>query len=75
MTKTKKFFRGLALILANICLVLGGVYVLFAILDGFNPLLHFLSEDFMLTKYLDEVIIGCAMALGICTIAAVWKKK
>lgn len=75
MSKTKKVFRMLALILANVCLVLGGVYVLFTILDGFNPLLHFISPDFILTKYLDKILIGCGMALGLCSIVALWKTK
>ncbi|MDD3400058.1 MAG: hypothetical protein PHT58_00295 [Eubacteriales bacterium] len=75
MSKTKKVFRVLALIFANICLVLGAVFILFTILDNYNPLLHFLSPDFLLTKYIKEIIILSSMALGICTLVACWKKK
>ncbi|MDO4564890.1 MAG: hypothetical protein Q4C04_04680 [Clostridia bacterium] len=75
MTKTKRVFRMLAMIFANALLVIGGVYILFTILDHFNPLLHFISDDFFLTVYIEEVLIGLGIALGVCSIVALWRRR
>ncbi|MDO4543303.1 MAG: hypothetical protein Q4C01_02015 [Clostridia bacterium] len=75
MPQYKRVFRTLSLIFANMLIVLGCVYILFAILDVYNPLLHFLSDSFFLTMYLEEVMIGLGLALAICSIVSLWRTK
>ena len=45
-------------IIANAAIVLSIIYIVFYILDGFNPMLHFLGEQVFVTRYLDVIIAG-----------------
>ncbi len=61
-------------ILANAGIILGGVYILFYILDRFNPMLHFLSGSNPFSQYLDIILAVMAMLLGILYLAETWKR-
>lgn len=39
--KAKKILNVIPQIIANVTIVLSAVYILFYILDGYNPMLHF----------------------------------
>ena len=52
-------------IIANAAIVLSVVYIVFYILDRFNPMLHFLGEQVVVSKYLDVIIAALALILGI----------
>ena len=58
---------------ANAAIVLSVVYILFYILDGFNPMLHFLGEQVVVPRYLDVIIAGLALILGVFFIICTWK--
>ena len=63
--KAKKILNVIPQIIANVTIVLSAVYILFYILDGYNPMLHFLGEQVFLTRYLDIIIAGLGLLLGI----------
>ena len=68
MKKKKSVPRWLQIvstIIANAAIVLSIIYIVFYILDGFNPMLHFLGEQVFVTRYLDVIIAGIALLLGI----------
>ncbi len=59
--------------IANAAIVLAVVYIVFYILDGFNPMLHFLGEQVIVSKYLDVIIAGLALVLGVLFLICTWK--
>ncbi len=76
MKKKKSVPRWLQIvstIIANASIVLAVVYILFYILDGFNPMLHFLGEQVLVTRYLDVIIAALALILGILFLICTWK--
>lgn len=76
MKKKKSVPRWLQIvstILANAAIVLSIIYIVFYILDDFNPMLHFLGEQVFVTRYLDVIIAGIALALGILFLICTWK--
>ena len=77
MKKKKKalprWFTLISTIVANATIVLSVVYILFYILDGFNPMLHFLGEQVYVTKYLDVIIAALALVLGVLFLICTWK--
>lgn len=68
-----RWFQILSTVVANAAIVLSVVYILFYILDGFNPMLHFLGEQVVITRYLDVIIAGLALILGVFFIICTWK--
>ena len=68
-----RWFQILSTVVANAAIVLSVVYILFYILDGFNPMLHFLGEQVVVTRYLDVIIAGLALILGVFFIICTWK--
>ena len=76
MKKKKSVPRWLQIvstIVANSAIVLSVIYIVFYILDGFNPMLHFLGEQVFVTRYLDVIIAGIALLLGILFLICTWK--
>lgn len=76
MNKKKSVPRWLQIvstIIANAAIVLAIIYIVFYILDGFNPMLHFLGEQVYVTKYLDVIIAALALVLGILFLICTWK--
>lgn len=76
MKKKKSVPRWLQIvstIIANAAIVLSIIYIVFYILDGFNPMLHFLGEQVFVTRYLDVIIAGIALLLGILFLICTWK--
>ena len=71
--KSQKLLNLIPQIIANAVIVLSAVYILFYILDGFNPMLHFLGDQVFLTKYLDIIIAVLALVLGVLFIVCTWK--
>ena len=71
--KAKQILNVIPQIIANVTIVLSAVYILFYILDGYNPMLHFLGEQVFLTRYLDIIIAGLGLLLGILFIVCTWK--
>lgn len=75
--KKKKSVPGwlkvISTVIANAAIVLSVVYILFYILDGFNPMLHFLGEQVIVSRYLDVIIAGLALVLGILFLICTWK--
>lgn len=69
----KKILNVIPQIIANVTIVLSAVYILFYILDDFNPMLHFLGDQVFLTKYLDIILAGLGLVLGILFIVCTWK--
>ncbi len=67
------WLRVLSTIIANAAIVLSVVYILFYILDGFNPMLHFLGEQVIVSRYLDVIIAGLALVLGVLFLICTWK--
>lgn len=70
---TRKILNVIPQIIANVTIVLSAVYILFYILDDFNPMLHFLGDQVFLTKYLDIILAGLGLVLGILFIVCTWK--
>ena len=68
-----RWFKILSTIVANAAIVLAVVYLLCYILDGFNPMLHFLGEQVFVTRYLDVIIAALALLLGIFFLICTWK--
>ena len=68
-----KWLRILSTVIANAAIVLSVVYILFYILDGFNPMLHFLGEQVIVSRYLDVIIAGLALVLGVLFLICTWK--
>ena len=60
-------------IIANAAIVCSVVYIVFYILDRFNPMLHFLDEQVMVTHYLDVIIAALALILGVLFLICTWK--
>ena len=60
-------------VVANAAIVLSIVYIVFYILDGFNPMLHFLGEQVIVSKYLDVIIASIALILGVLFLICTWK--
>lgn len=60
-------------IVANTAIVLSIVYIVFYILDRFNPMLHFLGEQVFVSRYLDVIIAALALILGILFLICTWK--
>ena len=76
MKKKKSVPRWLKIvstIVANAAIVCAVVYIVFYILDRFNPMLHFLSEQILVTQYLDVIIAGLALILGVLFLICTWK--
>ena len=76
MKKKKSVPRWLQIvstIVANAAIVLSVIYIVFYILDGFNPMLHFLGEQVIVSKYLDVIIAGLALLLGVLFLICTWK--
>ena len=69
----KKILNVIPQIVANVTIVLSAVYILFYILDGYNPMLHFLGDQVFLTKYLDIILACLGLLLGILFIVCTWK--
>ncbi len=76
MKKKKSVPRWLQIastIIANAAIVLSVIYIVFYILDGFNPMLHFLGEQVFVSRYLDVIIAALALVLGILFLICTWK--
>ena len=76
MKKKKSVPRWLQIvstIVANSAIVLSIVYIVFYILDGFNPMLHFLGEQVFVSRYLDVIIAALALILGVLFLICTWK--
>ena len=76
MKKKKSVPRWLQIastIIANAAIVCSIVYIVFYILDRFNPMLHFLGEQVVVSRYLDVIIAGLALILGVLFIICTWK--
>ena len=76
MKKKKSVPRWLQItstIIANAAIVASVIYILFYILDGFNPMLHFLGEQVFVTRYLDVIVASLALALGVLFLICTWK--
>lgn len=76
MKKKKALPRWLQIastIIANAAIVCAVVYIVFYILDRFNPMLHFLSDQILMTQYLDIIIAGLALILGVLFLVCTWK--
>ena len=76
MKKKKSVPRWLQIvstIIANAAIVASVVYIVFYILDRFNPMLHFLGEQIIVSQYLDVIIAGLALLLGILFLICTWK--
>ncbi len=76
MKKKKSVPRWLQIastIIANAAIVFSVVYIVFYILDGFNPMLHFLGEQVLVTRYLDVIIAALALVLGVLFLICTWK--
>ena len=77
MKKKKKsvprWLQIVSTIIANAAIVLSVVYILFYILDGFNPMLHFLGEQVIVSRYLDVIIAALALILGVLFLICTWK--
>ena len=76
MKKKKSVPRWLQIastITANAAIVLSVIYIVFYILDGFNPMLHFLGEQVIVSRYLDVIIAALALMLGILFLICTWK--
>ena len=76
MKKKKSVPRWLQIastIVANAAIVCAVVYIVFYILDRFNPMLHFLSDQILATQYLDVIIAGLALILGVLFLICTWK--
>lgn len=77
MKKKKKsvprWLQVVSTIIANAAIVFSVVYIVFYILDGFNPMLHFLGEQVYVTKFLDVIIAALALVLGVLFLICTWK--
>lgn len=76
MKKKKSVPRWLQIvstIIANTAIVLSIIFIVFYILDDFNPMLHFLGEQVFVTRYLDVIIAGLALTLGVLFLICTWK--
>ena len=71
--KTKRKLLVIPQIIANAAIVLGAVYILFYILDIYNPMYHFLDEHIWITRYLDIIVAVLALLLGILFIVCTWE--
>ena len=60
-------------IVANAAIVCSVVYITFYILDRFNPMLHFLGEQVLISRYLDFIIAALALILGVLFLICTWK--
>ena len=60
-------------VVANAAIVLSIVYIVFYILVRFNPMLHVLGEQVIVSRYLDVIIAGLALILGILFLICTWK--
>ncbi|MBQ6146468.1 MAG: hypothetical protein IJI82_05500 [Clostridia bacterium] len=68
-----RWLQVVSTIVANAAIVLSVVYILFYILDGFNPMLHFLGEQVLVSRYLDVIIAALALILGVLFLVCTWK--
>ena len=68
-----RWLRIVSTVIANAAIVLSIVYILFYILDGFNPMLHFLGEQVVVSRYLDVIVAALALILGILFLICTWK--
>ena len=68
-----RWLQILSTIIANAAIVLSVVYIVFYILDGFNPMLHFLGEQVIVSRYLDVIIAALALILGVLFLICTWK--
>ena len=76
MKKKKSVPRWLQIastIIANAAIVCAVVYIVFYILDRFNPMLHFISDQILVTQYLDVIIAALALILGVLLLICTWK--
>lgn len=75
MKKSKTVPRWLQIastVIANAAIVTSIVFIVFYILDKFNPMLHFLDQVF-LSRYLDVIVASLALLLGILFLVCTWK--
>ena len=75
MKKSKSVPRWLQIVstvIANAAIVTSIVFIVFYILDKFNPMLHFLDQVF-LSQYLDVIVASLALLLGILFLVCTWK--
>ena len=75
MKKSKTVPRWLQIVstvIANAAIVTSIVFIVFYILDKFNPMLHFLDQVF-LSQYLDVIVASLALLLGILFLVCTWK--
>ena len=68
-----RWLQTVSTVVANAAIVLSVVYITFYILDGFNPMLHFLGEQVAVSKYLDVIIAALALVLGVLFLVCTWK--
>lgn len=76
MKKKKSVPRWLQIvstIVANSAIVLSVVYIVFYILDRFNPMLKFLGDQVFVSRYLDVIIAALALILGVLFLICTWK--
>ena len=76
MKKKKSVPRWLQIIstiVANAAIVLSIIYIVFYILDRFNPMLKFLGDQVFVSRYLDVIIAAVALALGVLFLICTWK--
>ncbi len=75
MKKKKSVPRWLQIvstIIANAAIVTSVVFIVFYILDKFNPTLLFL-EQVVISQYLDIIVASLALLLGILFLVSTWK--
>ena len=75
MSKKKSVPRWLQIastIVANAAIVLPVIYIVCYILDRFNPMLHFLGEQVVVSRYLDVIIAALALILGVLFLICTW---
>ncbi len=68
-----RWLQVVSTIIANAAIVCSVVYIVFYILDRFNPMLHFISEQVIVTQYLDVIMAALALILGVLFLICTWK--
>lgn len=72
-TSIPRWLQIASTVIANAAIVLSIIYIVFYILDGFNPMLHFLDEQVFVTRYLDVILAGLSLVLGVVFLVCTWK--
>ncbi|MCL2671762.1 MAG: hypothetical protein FWF10_06980 [Clostridiales bacterium] len=70
----KKFLRVSLYIIANACIILSALYITFTILDGFNPMFHFIKGN-ILTMHLHIILPALSFAFGVFFLIYYWMCK